>query len=503
MRLTTTLMLSSVMALRPGAVQAQDPLRGFDRYVAEAVRTWEAPGLAIGIVKSGEVVFAKGYGVLELGRAAPVTTRTMFANASTTKAFNAMVIAMLVDDGLLDWDDRVADHLPHFAMSDPYVTREVRVRDLLSHRVGFGDPQFLWYGKDDTLDEMLRRLQHVEPRSSFRSHYAYNNIAVAAAGTIAGRVSGAGWDALVHDRILAPLGMTSTVTRARDLPATAEIAVTHGRVDGQVVPIRVWGLVDSIPAAGSMYSNVDDMTRWIRFLLDEGRVGDDTLVSRASFDEIFQPQTIIRAGQSYPTELRTRPHFTAYGLGWFLQDYRGHKIAFHTGSIDGTVAIVGLLPALELGVVVFANRDHMEVRHALMLQVFDRFIGAPVRDWSAELTVLYDSLAADSRSTMDRLRESRVEGTSSSHPLEAYTGHYTDRLYGDVAVTLVDGHLVLRASEYLSADLEHFQFDTFEARWHRAWLGSDPVTFSLGADGRVTGMQLGQQRYRKVQPNEP
>jgi CubicO group peptidase (beta-lactamase class C family) len=251
-----------------------------------------------------------------------------------------------------------------------------------------------------------------------------------------------------------------------------------------------------------MYSNVDDMTKWIRFLLDEGRVADDTLVSRASFDELFQPQTIIRPGQSYPTESRTRPHFVAYGLGWFLQDYRGHKIAFHTGSIDGTVAIVGLLPALELGVVVFANRDHVEVRHALMLQVFDRFIGAPVRDWNAELTVLYDSLAAESRSTMDRLRESRIEGTEPRLALDAYAGDYRDSLYGRVTVSVEDGHLVLRASDYLTADLQHFQFDTFEARWRHRWLGSDPVTFAFGGGGTVTGLRIGEEggeRYRRVE----
>lgn len=481
--------LPALLVATPLGAQHPGPRdwRAFDRYVAEAVRDWNAPGLAIAVVAGDSVVFAHGYGVRALGTHDSVDTHTLFANASTTKAFTSMVLAMLVDDGRMSFDDPVIRWLPGYRLADPWVTRELRVRDLVTHRVGFGDPLFLWYGRDAGWDTIAHRLAFVEPETSFRSHFAYNNVSYATAGVIAGVVAGEPWDALVHTRILAPLGMNETVTRGSDLPMNGNVAEPHDIINDTLQRIEPPQLVDPIPSAGAMYSSVSDMAKWLRFLLDSAQVGPRRLVSAASFTELFRPQMIIGEDEFYPTALRTHPHVTAYGMGWFLQDYRGQWVVFHTGSIDGYVAIVGMMPDLGVGVVAFANRDHVEVRHALMLRVFDMFLDGPPHDWSSDLRGMYDSLAAASAERRAARDSARVVGTNPSHALDAYVGAYADSAFGVGRVRMEDGHLVWAVSAYLTGTLEHWQYDTFRIHWRRPWLGTNVVTFLTGADGQITG----------------
>ena len=482
-----------ILCSTPAVAQDRPPreLRDLDAWIARAVRDWEVPGLAVAVVKDDTIAFAKGYGVRALGSSAPVTTSTLFANASTTKAFTALAVAMMVDEGKLAWDDRVTDRLPTLVLRDAYPSRELTLRDMLSHRVGFGDPGFLWYGTDLTANEMFRRLRFVEPQSSFRARYAYNNVTYAAAGIIAGEASGTGWDALVRDRILTPLGMTATVTQGRFLPPDADVALAHDRVrDTLRVIAGVGSLVDGIAPAGAMYSNVLDMSRWLRFLLRGGRLHDSALVRPETFAELFRPQTLIPRESFYPTARRTGANFTAYGFGWFLQDYRGEFVAMHTGSIDGYVAIVGLVPARWLGVVVFANRDHAELRHAIMWKVFDAYVGAPDRDWSVELKALYDSADARQAERRAEREAQRVRDTRSSLALDAYAGTYADSAFGAVTVRVVEGRLTLSQSAFLTGALEHWHFDTFAIRWDRGWLQPTLVTFRIGPDGTVTGAEV-------------
>jgi CubicO group peptidase (beta-lactamase class C family) len=482
-----------ILLSTPAVAQDRPPreLRDLDAWIARAVRDWEVPGLAVAVVKDDTIAFAKGYGVRALGSPAPVTTATLFANASTTKAFTALAVAMMVDEGKLAWDDRVTDRLPTLVLRDAYPSRELTLRDMLSHRVGFGDPGFLWYGTDLTANEMFRRLRFVEPQSSFRARYAYNNVTYAAAGIIAGEASGTGWDTLVRDRILTPLGMTATVTQGRLLPPDADVALAHDRVrDTLRVIAGVGSLVDGIAPAGSMYSNVLDMSRWLRFLLRGGRLGDSALVRPETFAELFRPQTLIPRESFYPTARRTGTHFTAYGLGWFLQDYRGEFVAMHTGSIDGYVAIVGLVPERRLGVVVFANRDHAELRHAIMWKVFDAYVGAPDRDWSVELKALYDSVDARQAERRAEREAQRVRDTRPTLPLDAYAGTYADSALGAVTVRVADGRLTFSQSAFLTGVLEHWHFDTFAIRWDRGWLQPTLVTFRIGPDGTVTGAEV-------------
>ena len=489
-RTTRTAVALFAFAVVAPAAGAQGPLGGFDAYVAKAVKDWNVPGLAIAVVKDDSVVFAKGYGVRTIGTANRVDTHTLFANASTTKAFTSMAIAMLEDSGKVRLDAPVTTYLPWFQLYDPYVTREVTVRDLLTHRTGLPEADFLWYGTTLDLPEIVRRLRWVKPETSLRTHFTYQNDTYATAGLIQEQVAHESWGQFDAQRIFDPLGMHETYTNPAAASAQANIATPHYLVNDTVRAIPRLA-IDGIGPAGGMFSSVSDMAKWMKFLLDSGRVGGRRLVDSASFNEMFRPQMMVGSDQFYPTERLTHPHLTAYGLGWFIEDYRGEYVVFHTGSIDGYVAIVGLIPDRKLGVVVFANIDHTEVRHALMYTVFDRYLGGATHDWSKEMLAMYKDLDRKQHEQEQAALAKRVLGTKPSLPLERYAGTYTDSLYGTARVRVEHGALVLETVPLLEADLEPWNYDTFMAHYRNRWLGQTLVTFALTQDGNVASIDLG------------
>ncbi len=468
-------------------------LQELDEYVASTVRDWEVPGLGIAVIKDGEVIFSKGYGVTRAGTRGSADRHTRFAIGSTTKAMTAAAIGMLVDEGKLRWDGRVVDHLSWFQLAGPYLTREVTVRDLLTHRAGLGNADGLWYGRDISSREILRRLRFVPSQTSMRSHFTYQNIMYAAAGELIATVSGKSWERFIQTRILDPLAMRETATTLGSLKGR-NIASPHDRVDGQIVPIEN-ASVDSVAAAGSIWSSVHDMAKWLQFLLQEdpGR-----LLKPETREELFKPQMIVGRDGFYPTAQLTRPHWTTYGLGWFQQDYQGRAVDFHTGSIDGMVAIAGLIRDEHLGVYVLATLDHAELRHALMLTVFDLF-GKPSekRDWSRDLKSLYSTLA-ERGAEQRRLRDqSRVANTRVSQDLEAFTGTYQNTLYGEVQVELRNGSLHFRVGAGLEGPLSHWHYDTFVANWAARWRGTSLITFVTATNGQIGELRRGGSRYLK------
>lgn len=487
------------LLILPGVTGAQEaePLTGLDDYIQNAVREWGATGLAVAVVKDGNLVFAEGYGVADLSTGAPVGPDTRFAIGSTTKAMTAAALGMLVDEGKLEWDDRVIDHLEGFRLSSPWVTREITVRDLLTHRAGLGNADFLWYEQEVDQDEVLHRIRLAEPAYSLRSSFIYQNIMYAAAGAVVEAVSGMPWRRFVEERIFRPLGMTGTVSTLAATTSQPDVARPHDRVDGEVVPIEN-ASVDPVDAAGSVWSSVTDMSRWLRFLLAEGVTGDgERLLEEATVEQLFTPQTLVPRSQFYPTAQLTRPEWTTYGLGWFQHDYRGHKVDFHTGSIDGMVAIAGLIRDQELGVYVLGNRDHVEVRHAIMYRVFDLFQDGEPRDWSAELKELYDGIAARAEESRAGAEASRVEGTTPSMEASALRGTYSDPLYGTVRIESTPDGMALVQGPGLQGPLEHWHYDTWRVRWEAGWRGSAMVTFELGSDGVVDALRMGNRRFEK------
>lgn len=480
---------------------AADPLRGFDSYVEQARKDWGVPGLAVAVVKGDSIVFMRGFGVRRLGDAAPVTVHTLFANASTTKAFTAMAVGQEVDAGRMSWDDPLTRWFPGFALKDPLASREFTIRDALTHVVGFEDPEFLWLDGAARFEGMLTRLRLVPPTASFRARFQYNNVTYAAAGYAAARAADTTYEALIRRGILQPLGMNETVLSMGEAATREERAFPHFRINDTVRVIPFDSAADPIAPAGAMQSTVADMARWLRALLDSGRVapGGARLVSPASFAELFSPQVEVR-DTAYPTAALARPHFSSYGLGWFLQDYRGRFVAFHTGSLDGFSAIVGLIPEERVGVVVFANLDHAELRHALMYRVFDAYLGGPQRDWSKELRALYGARSAARQKAEAESDRRRQMGTRPTREVAEYAGEYTDSLYGHASVRVDGGHLVLNYPGLGEADLAHWHYDTFRATWRKAWLGHDQIVFQLNGDGQVSSVDFGGMQLHRQTP---
>ena len=489
--------------LSPLGAQAQRvDLAAFDRYVDKGVKEWGVPGLAVAIVKDDSVVFAKGYGVRRLGSPEPVDAHTRFAIGSTTKAMTTVSLLMLRDEGKLSLEDPVLRFIPSLQLHDPAMTRELTVRDLLTHHTGLPGADQLWTRGDNTTDEIIRRMRFLEPAASFRNRYAYNNNQYAMAGEVVRAASGTPWADFVSSRIFAPLGMRETVPLLAGTVGAPNVATPHARIADTVRVIENRS-VDPVAAAGSVWSSVSDMAAWMRFVLDSGRVGGRRLVSERGFIDWLSPQIVVPRGDFYPTTALSRPHQINYSLGWFLHDYAGDAVAMHTGSIDGMTAIVGLVPDRRLGVYVLANLDHAELRHALMFRVFDLYAGRTPRDWSAELQTLYGDLERRGREAEKRFVASRVAGTRPSLALGAYAGTYADSLNGTLRVEEAGGALRVRWGKSFVGTLDHWHYDTFLARWEDVRSSPSALTFTLDAAGRVAAVNLGRRTFGRVAGKAP
>lgn len=495
--------LVNVCVTQPLAAQSKktptDPAARYDAYVQQAVRDWHVPGLTVTVVKDGKVLFKKGYGVRELGHNEPIDTQTLFAMASTTKAMTAACLGMLVDEGKLRWDDPVTNYLPDFQFYDPAVTREVRVRDLLIHNTGVGNADMLWAAMQIPSDEILHRVRLVKPSYSLRSGFIYQNIMYLAAGKVIEKVGGIPWETFIRKRIFEPLNMRRTQALFREV-TDPNRAKPHIDINDTVrvvnSPVEE-GLVDAVGPAGSVWTCPDDIAAWMLCMLDSSRYQGKTLLKPATWAELFKPQTIVTDAQFYPTQQLTRPVWKTYGLGWFQQDYRGHRINFHTGSLTGMVAIHGQLPDQKLAVYVQANLDHAELRHALMYRAFDEFAGSDARlgtdrDWSADFLKLYGGIKQKAKVAEHKADSTRVMNTKPSLPLTAYVGSYTDPLYGKADVTLQDGSLRLSLNnKVMTGKLSHWHFDTFSVTYDQFWNGHDPISFVLNAQGKVATLRWG------------
>ncbi len=497
---------AAVPLLLAAALSAAPPVSGeetfdaeaFHRYVEQAVSDWKATGLAVAVVRGQELLFARGYGVVELGEPSAVDEDTLFAIGSTTKAMTAAALGILVDEGKLDWDDPVRRHIPEFEVGDPWVSEAMTVRDLLTHRGGLPNTDVFWYGQQTDVDEMLSRLRHVEPAYSMRSGFIYQNVMYATAGEVVKRVSGMPWHDFVDSRIFDRLEMDRTVplislTRGRD-----NVASPHHVVDGETVAIEN-APVDSVAAAGSVWSSVREMSLWLRMLLASGVAADGTrILSEDVVEEMFRPQSLVDRAGFYPTQRLTKPKWVTYGFGWFQQDYDGHAVDFHTGSIDGMVAIAGLIRDEGIGVYVLGNRDHVEVRHALMLRAFDALLGSPSRDWSAELRELYDGLAEAQQKALDGLRAARVGGSRPHLDPAGYAGTYRHEVGGEIVVKADGDGLRLDYGPGLRGPLTHWSHETFRVAWDARWRGEALITFHLDPAGNPAALSLGETRFRRI-----
>ncbi|HEX4854233.1 serine hydrolase [Arenimonas sp.] len=473
--------------------------------VAEATRrAFDVPGIAVAIIKDGQVVLAQGFGAREAGKAAPVTADTRFAIASLTKAYTSAALSILADEGKLSLDDRVVDHLPWFQMSDPYVTREMRLRDLLTHRsglaLGAGDLLF-WPTTTHDTREIVRRLRHVPLETSFRADYAYDNVLYAVAQLVIEDASGLSYGEFLHQRIFQPLGMADTVVNADHLPAGADVATGHAKFDFtdlRPVPPMTWS---NNQAAGGIYSSVNDLAKWMRVQLDGGVIGADAdgterrLFSADRHRAMWEVVTPIRvpAQPAVPALAPALPQFAGYGEGWSITEYRGQKLVSHTGGWPGMVSRLTLVPGLDLGVVVLTNQEVGAAFNTVTMEVLDHYLQAPDTDWVAA----YAEAVAKSRNAADEKWEghqrARDRDSKPSLPLSRYAATYRDPWYGEVVIALEANRLVMRFAHtaQLVGELEHWQHDTFIVRWKDRALNADAfATFDLTPDATVRELRM-------------
>jgi CubicO group peptidase (beta-lactamase class C family) len=476
-------------AIAPLTANAQrGPIQGLDAYIEKAIKDWEVPGLAIAIVYNDTIVHAKGYGVKELGKGGAVTERTLFAIGSASKAFTAGVLATMVDEGKLRWDDPAAKFLPGFEINDPYASRELTIRDLLSHRSGLARGDQLWYATDYTRDEILRRVRYLRPTWSFRSNFGYQNIMYLAAGELSAKVGNKNWDDLVQERLFTPLGMTQSNTSVTKLAGQPDVSTPHARLNDKIAPIK-WRNIDNIAPAGSINSNVLDMAQWVRVLLNGGTINGKTVFKPATVRELHAANTIIRS-DARTDSLLPETHLRAYGLGWFLEDYRGRKIVHHGGNIDGMSALVWMVPEEKLGVVVLTNMNGTSLPTALTHRITDLYMGNAKRDWSAEYLAFTRDAQRRAATQAQTAERNRAANTRPSLSLDKYTGTYENEMYGRFVIEQKDGKLVLRGDPQHVAQLDHWHYDTFRANWADPVMGRVFVSFLLDQQGRPATMRV-------------
>lgn len=493
------LLCASVTAASVQAQRAATPTAApadLDRYVEAVMQAFEVPGISLTVVKDGRVVVAKGYGVRRLGEPAPVDAQTLFGIASNTKAFTATALGLLVEEGKLEWDAPVVRYLPWFQLSDPYVTRELTVRDLLVHRSGLslGAGDLLWW-PPSTYDrkEIARRLRFLPLATSFRSAYAYDNVLYLIAGEVIEAVSGQIWEDFVASRILAVVGMTGSNVRHSDAGTGANVATPHARIEGVVRPVAPFASDNTNPAGG-INAGAEDMAKWLIVQLDSGRVAPGgRLFSPQTTRQLWTIVTPMPLGDPPPELASLRADFRGYALGFEVRGYRGRKLVTHTGGLPGYVSKVAMIPDLKLGVAVLTNQEAGVAFEAIAYRLLDHYLGATETDWLAAYRRLHarrDSVVA---AMEQRTATTRDTTSGPSLPAAAYAGTYTDPWYGDVVIAPENGKLVIRFTHTpsLMGDLDHWQYDTFVARWRDRELRADAfVTFALNPDGSIDQVKM-------------
>lgn len=480
------------------SVAAAPSTQSIEQSVRRAMEEFNVPGMAVSVVKDGEVYYSAGLGVVETGKKQGVDDRTLFQIGSVSKAFTAASLALLADEGKLEWDDPVIDHLPEFRMNDPWVTREFTIRDLLTHRSGLpiGAGDLLIFPEAETSrDEIVHAMRYLKPASSFRSKFAYDNLLYIVAGEVVARVADTSFEEFLERRLLGPLGMDDCVATLERAPRNAVKAIPHVLVDG-VLETTGSGITSTAAAAGGINCSARSMTLWMTFVLNEGvSATGDRLLSEVQFAEWVAPVTLL-ASPAYFVE-HAGAHLRAYALGWDVSTFHGQPSLSHGGGVWGMTTYLMILPGQ--GLAVFASGNQMSAApRAVVNDVVERFLAGTGqdagKDWIAILSERVQSRQAEGAETVAQAAAARAEESQPNLPLEAYAGTYRDAWYGDIQVTLEsDGRLWFRSgrSKPLQGPLEHFQYDTFIARWSDRKLNADAyVSFSLTPEGGVEGIRM-------------
>jgi CubicO group peptidase (beta-lactamase class C family) len=463
------------------ALAAPDPAP-MDAIVREALRSWGVPGVAVAIVRPDEVIYLHGHGTVGIGMPQPITPQTLFPISSCTKGFTVTLLAQLVDEGKLDWDDHVRQHVPTFHLGDPLADNEIRIRDLLCHRTGLATHEFLWYRAPWSRAELIRRVGLLPLDRPFRTTFQYQNTMFVVAGQAAENAAGAPWEKLVKDRLLTPLGMTQTLTHADNVPE-AKLPRGYRLGPDGLVPVPLY-LLDKPDPACSILSNATDLAKWLQFHLRDGKVDGKPLVKKASLDTTRSPQFALPLDD---LERDMHPESTqlSYGMGWVVQDYRGRPLASHAGVLDGFRAHLTLAPRDGVGIVILANHERTRMNLALSNSLLDHVLGLEKRDWNR---IIQDALTrAAKRARENAPPVARLTGTKPRLPLASYAGKYEHPAYGTITVRLA-GESLRWSYNRFTGPLEHYQLDSFQLR--EPVLDDPIMTFHLDGTGKVESLEV-------------
>jgi CubicO group peptidase (beta-lactamase class C family) len=464
-----------------------------DSLAQKDMKLFQVPGLAIGVIKDGKLIYSKGFGVRSLRAGKPVTNETLFGIASNTKAFTAAALGLLVDEGKVDWDDKVIKYIQEFEMYDPYATREMTIRDLLCHRSGLATGEGdLMHDPDSTnftVNDIIHNLRYLKPAYSFRSKFAYDNNLYLVAGEVIARVSKMPWERFVEQRILRPLKMDSSAASYKGCRYSTDIIDPHTKVnDTMRVVTRYTSEKDD--AAGGVYSNVEDMGKWLLMLMNNGKYGDGLhkqLLTAQTVQQMWSPQTIIPAGNAgdYDT------HFKAYGLGWFLVEAKGHKLVLHTGEDVGMVSEIATIPDLGLGVIVLTNNESNAI-DAITYQIVDSYLGVTGTDNAAKS---FARLQATEKQAAERKADvwKTIGKNKLSTPgeIKKYTGIYHDQWFGNITISLRNNRLWFASerSPQLRGTLYFYQKGAYAIKWQNPEIDAETFVIFNGT-GKATSFTL-------------
>jgi CubicO group peptidase (beta-lactamase class C family) len=433
-----------------------------DIYVERSMKNWNVPGLAVCIVKDGQVVLMKGYGVKELGGQDKVDENTLFMIGSNTKAFTATALALLENEKKLSLNDKVTKWIPEFKLANQAAGQQAIIRDLLCHRIGFQTFQgdFTYWTSNLTRKEVIEKMSHIQAVYPFRTHYGYTNAAFLTAGEIIPKATGISWEDFIRTRIFSPLGMTRSLALSSELAAAENKALPHTLANNLLVKIPICA-IDNLAPAGSISSSVNDLSKWVLFQLNEGMVNGQQVIPAAVIDELRKPNTIVSDGKP----LFNEGHFELYGLGFFLQEYEGRKIIYHTGGVNGFVTSVSMVPEEKLGIIVLTNTDQNGLFEALKWDILDAYLGLPYRNYSDTYLKMNQADVNESLALDKQKMETVAQHLKTALPISSYAGNYFNDVYGKMVVVQEAGELRMKFSHHpnMYAKLESLGGNSFYA----------------------------------------
>ena len=490
---------AALLSIINGVAQTQPiSAKQIDSLTALVLKTFNVPGIAVGVVKNGKLIHAKGYGVSNLNTGKKVDENTLFGVASNSKAMTAAVLGQLVDEGKIKWDDRVTDYIPEFKMYDPYVTDAFTIRDLLTHRsglgLGAGDLMMFPDGSNFTKKDIIHNIRYLKPVSAFRTKYDYDNNLYIVAGEVAERVSGIKWEDLVEQRIMNPLGMQKSAASLYRLKDNSNAVRPHAPVNGKLQVLDIdWS--ESANAAGGIWSNVTDWSKWVIAQMNHGKYGaglDNKVFSSEVHEETWTPQTIIKTGTAAPYNT----HFAAYGLGWFLSDVKGYKQVTHTGGLAGMVTQVVMFPELQLGIIVFTNQQSGAAFNAISRTIQDSYLGVIGYDWVKIMKDRVDKGEAEAKKIGEEVEkdmQAQISKAGGQFNFQPYLGIYRDIWFGDIEISTKNGKAWMdcKRSPKLSGEVLPYKGNSLIVRWTDRTLDADAyLMFTTDMDGKPSGLTM-------------